>query len=347
MSAPITSSGWCRLYRAALVALPRALREKHGEAMVALYARELIRAGSTWERATVTMVAIADVLRRAPYEWMHLALDTRQTPDADERREPLPPVRAVDVMRRLMRPFTVAFTVFTTAMLANYADQRALDPSAQLEQLLLAVPFTAALTVPAALFVAVALSIRQLRRATGSPVMPQGLRRAVLLVSSGVAAFMLVFTAVIVPRANQRLQSAQVGHHVPRNDRSMTIVELQRAAASLRAGVIPVGSTQAAHTLRIQEVSYRVEIQKKLVLTVSCIALALAALALGWHFARANAAVLVAASLTLCVMFVVSIMAGEAVAEALVVPPAISMWAGTAVVLLMTLPALRSKRAIT
>ena len=127
----------------------------------------------------------------------------------------------------------------------------------------------------------------------------------------------------------------------------MTIVELQRAAASLRAGVIPVGSTQAAHTLRIQEASYRVEIQKKLVLAVSCIALALAALALGWHFARVNAAVLVAASLTLCVMFVVSIMAGEAVAEALVVPPAISMWVGSALVLLMTLPALRSKRAIT
>jgi lipopolysaccharide export LptBFGC system permease protein LptF len=120
----------------------------------------------------------------------------------------------------------------------------------------------------------------------------------------------------------------------------------QQAAASLRTGVNPSSSTQQARDLRAQEVSYRVEIQKKLVLAASCLVLALAALALGWHFARVNAAVLVATGITLCVLFVVSVMAGEALAESLVVPPIIAMWAGTELVLLMTLPALRSKRAV-
>jgi lipopolysaccharide export LptBFGC system permease protein LptF len=231
-------------------------------------------------------------------------------------------------------------------MLANYADQHSFAPSAHLERLLLAVPFTAALTIPVALFLAVAWVSRQLRRATGSRVMPRGLRRSVLVVASGMAAFMLVLTSEIVPRANLQLQSVQLGRQARRNDRSMTIMELQQAAASLRTGVNPSSSTQQARDLRAQEVSYRVEIQKKLVLAASCLVLALAALALGWHFARVNAAVLVAAGITLCVLFVVSVMAGEALAESLVVPPIIAMWAGTELVLLMTLPALRSKRAV-
>jgi hypothetical protein len=338
--------GWSRAYRLALFVLPSHLRHKHGEAMQALFERELSSTDRFSSRMATTVVAMMDVLGRAPYEWGHVAGGTHPAAIAADALEYQRPVGTSDMMRRLVLPFAVAFVAFTAMMLANYANQRSFAPPAHLERLLLAVPFTAALTIPAALFLAVAWASRQLRRATGSRVMPRGLRRSVLVVASGVAAFMLVFTSEIVPRANLRLQTVQMGRQARRNDRSMTIMELQQAAASLRAGVNPSSSTQQARDLREQEVGYRVEIQKKLVLAVSCLVLALAALALGWHSARAHAAVLVAAGIALCVLWFVSVMAGEALAESLVVPPIIAMWAGTELLLLMTLPALRSKRAV-
>ena len=338
-----TGRAWSRAYRLALFLLPSHLRHKHGEAMQALFERELASADGFSSRIATTVVVMMDVLRRAPYEWGHVAAGTHSAAVADAHQRP---VSTSDMMRRLVLPFAVAFVAFTAMMLVNYADQHSFAPSAHLERLLLAVPFTAALTIPAALFLAVAWASRQLRRATGSRVMPRGLRRSVLVVASGMAAFMLLLTSEIVPRANLQLQSVQMGRQARRNDRSMTIMELQQASASLRVGVIPSSSTQQARDLRVQEVGYRVEIQKKLVLAVSCLVLALAALALGWHSAGAHAVALVAASITLCVLFNVSVMAGESLAESLAVPPIYAMWAGTELLLLMTLPALRSKRAV-
>jgi hypothetical protein len=192
--------GWSRVYRLALFVLPSLLRHKHGEAMQALFERELAATDQFSSRMATTVVAVMDVLRRAPYEWGHVAEGTHSAAVADAHQRP---VSTSDMMRRLVLPFAVAFVAFTAMMLANYADQHSFAPSAHLERLLLAVPFTAALTIPAALFLAAAWASRQLRRATGSRVMPRGLRRSVLVVASGMAAFMLVRFAGLTIRSGR------------------------------------------------------------------------------------------------------------------------------------------------
>lgn len=63
-------TGWVRIYRLALRALPADLRRKHGAAMEALFARELeqARAGGSVRRAVAGLRAVWDVVQRGVYE---------------------------------------------------------------------------------------------------------------------------------------------------------------------------------------------------------------------------------------------------------------------------------------
>lgn len=109
----------------------------------------------------------------------------------------------------------------------------------------------------------------------------------------------------------------------------MTLGELHRAARTLEVRTRATTNVTSIHAYRVQIAALDVEYHKKLVLAASCIVLALVGLALGWYMARLHAAVVVLSSLGVFVLFVVSIMAGESMADRLTVSPAFAMWAGT------------------
>lgn len=171
------------IYRLALHLLPAKLRIKHGASMEVLYLRELDRArekGAAHVLMT-SALGLADVMRRSVYELQraagltindfngasnrshqsqHLLPSVLHSP-RDKRpmtnpNIPLPTPR--QLLRQLTVTFVVALLLLTSALLYVFG-------SRQLSQLksvgdvatalLLATPFTAAMTIPMAVFVAV------------------------------------------------------------------------------------------------------------------------------------------------------------------------------------------------
>lgn len=142
---------WRRSYRALLVLLPSTLREKHGVVMSELYARELERTeahgqGAVWR---VAVSGMADLIGRGVYERV-----------VEERAALAGPNR--QHLRDLGSAYAVALVALTTAMLALYARSgwarwrmREIPIATAFEYVMLAIPFTAALTIPMAVFVAV------------------------------------------------------------------------------------------------------------------------------------------------------------------------------------------------
>ena len=85
---------WARVYGVALHLLPARLREKHGRAMEALFARELAQARAQgWLHGALAGVAgLWDVVRRGAYE---------RRPVADPGRQPMPRPTTRQLLGRL------------------------------------------------------------------------------------------------------------------------------------------------------------------------------------------------------------------------------------------------------
>lgn len=312
-----------RAYRAALRLLPVTLRTKHGEAMTALFAREMqdARARGTFAELRTLAMAMTDVVRRAAYERTVLLEPIAHAGDAT-----LPPITARQLARLLLVPFVGVFTVLTAAMLARYATQHSTLPPLML--LGLSVPFVAAVTIPMAMFVAMLRVSRRLRREWVTAVIPSRIVRAVLLVSSVVAVGTGVLASEVVPRTNARLSRLLAGHEVARGDRAMTAGELRRAA------VVATSPERKA--------GYGVELHKKFVLAASCVVLALIALIVGWRAPAMGAVGTLITSVLVFGGYYTSLMAAESLAEALVLPPWLAMWLGTGIGLLLVTASLRA-----
>jgi hypothetical protein len=152
------------------------------------------------------------------------------------------------LLRRHATPFAMAFGSLTVLLLANYAVQhvpplvaRGAPVGTIVEVLLLAVPFTLALTVPVAVFLAVSWVFMRLG-AEGVLASARGERRGIRrLVApvSGAAAVIATLTLVsnteIVPRANTRLVTVFAGAPQEPSDRTMTVGELREAARRARS----------------------------------------------------------------------------------------------------------------
>src|SRR5688500_10835003 len=146
------------------------------------------------------------------------------------------------LLRRLAVAFAVSFVSLTALLLANFAAKqlRGVAPGTIVEALLLAVPFTAALTIPMSVFVAVLWVFTRLGAEGALAAARQerhGVRRLlapVLGAAAAVAALTLVSNAQIVPRTNERLAAVLAGGAPERGDRMMTIGELRAAARSAR-----------------------------------------------------------------------------------------------------------------
>ncbi len=363
---------WTSAYRVALHLLPAGLRRKHGPAMEVLFARELERARARGgvHGALAGAAGVWDVVRRGASEQVRpgrgAAGDrrdqrTREGWNIDAHGphpaganlggphmpQPTPP----QLLRRLAVSFAIAFAALTVALLALFAWKQVPTLSARgapagtiVEALLLAVPFTAAMTIPMAVLVAV---LREFTRLAADGTLAaarrerDGVRRLVgpvLAAAVGVAALALVVTAEIVPRANGRLAAVLSRGMAAPTDRTMTIGELREAARLLPPDVRPDERARAA-------AGYEVEVQKKLALPAACVILALAGVAIALRVPRGGRVLVIVASGAVLGASYGVMVTGEDLAGRLVVSPFVGMWGANALLLAAALLALWRRRA--
>jgi len=319
---------WTSVYRLALRLLPAGLRDKHGLAMEVLFAREIenARAHGWSSVAYVGMASVWDVARRSVYEQMRSQRDTVGEPTARE------------LLRRHATSFATAFVALTALLLARFATRElpalrapGTPSSVIVEALLFAVPFTAALTIPMAVLVAVLWEFTRLG-ADGTLAVARkeraGLRRLVVPVmcaAAGVAALAFVVTAEIVPRANERLVTVLAQRATPLGDRMMTIGQLRTAARAVEMNNEPLAVARAAR--------YEVEIQKKLALPAACVVLALAGVAISLSVSRGRVMVVAGASLAVFLGYYALMITGENLANRLIISPFVGMWGANALLL--------------
>jgi lipopolysaccharide export LptBFGC system permease protein LptF len=251
----------------------------------------------------------------------------------------MPQYTTRQLLRRHAVSFAIAFLALTLSMLALFARKQLPMLSARgasgdtiMTVLLLAIPFIAAMTIPMAVFVAVLREFTRFRAdGTLAAALPErdGIRRLVrpvLLAAIGIAVLELVVTAQIVPRANARLAAVMAtGSTTPRSDRMMTIGELREAERSVRAETEPDAITRI--------VAYEVEVQKKLALAVACVVMALAGVVIALRIRRGGMWLVVGASCVVFWGYYVLMVAGESLADRLLVSPFVGMWLANALLL--------------
>jgi lipopolysaccharide export LptBFGC system permease protein LptF len=250
----------------------------------------------------------------------------------------MPNAATRQLLRRHAVAFAVSFVSLTTLLLVNYATKRLPELSASgvptgtiLEAVLLAVPFTAAMTIPIAVFLAVLWVFTRLG-AEGVLAAARrerhGVRRLVapvLAAAAVVAALTLVLNAQIVPRANERLAAVLTSSAPERADREMTIGDLRAAARRARADAGPDAVARAAY--------YEVEIQKKYAIAAASVVLALTGMALALVFPRGGVVLVIGAGYVVFGAYYACLIAGEALADRLVLSPFVAMWMANALLL--------------
>ena len=246
------------------------------------------------------------------------------------------------LLRRHAIPFVVSFASLTVLLLANHALQQVPQLSARgvprgliVEVLVLAVPFTLALTIPMAVLLAVSWVFTRLGKEgviASARRERHGLRRLVIPVLGAAAvigALTLVSNTQVLPRANARLVAVLTGAPPGPTDRTMTVGELREAA---RTAQISSGANAGARAA-----AYKVEIQKRFALAAACIFLALAGAATSIRFPHGGVGLMLGASTFLITLYYVSLVAGETLADQQVVPPLVAMWMANAFVLTVAL----------
>jgi lipopolysaccharide export LptBFGC system permease protein LptF len=344
---------WTRAYRVALHLLPTELRRKHGPEMESLFVRELERASArgSLHRSLTGAAGVLDVVWRAPYERMRLGYDVAEPAGASAEHPPVPQRTTRQLLLRHAISFGVAFVALTAALLALFSTRnlpallgpRGAPVGTVIGVMLLAVPFTAALTIPMAVLVAVLQELTRLgvdgtlattRRVRG------GVRRLVvplLAASLGIAALELVVVAEIVPRTNERLVVLLEGVTPASNGRTMTIDQLRAAARSARAGTEPRDLARATE--------YEVEIQKKFALPAACVVMALVGMAVALRVRRGGAWLVGGVSCAVFIGYYMMFVTGENLANKQVISPFLGMWGANVLVLGVVLIALWRRRA--
>lgn len=242
------------------------------------------------------------------------------------------------LLHRLAIAFALSFVFLTGLLLTNYGvrqlpqlRERGFSAEAILEILLLAVPFTAAMTIPMAVFVAVLWLFTRLGAdgtLSAARRQPDGIRRLLMPIlgaATVVAVLAFASNVHVLPRANARLAAVLERGATARSDRMMTIGELRAAAREARTDSGPEAVARAA--------TYEVEIQKKYALAAACVVLALSGAALGLLFPSGGVALVIIASLAVFGGYYVSLIGGEALADQQLLSPIVAMWMGNAFLL--------------
>lgn len=321
---------WCALYRVLLGCLPRGLRERHGAAMLDLYAQELAQqGGSPLRLGRVAVAGIADLVFRGVVERV-----------ADERR--MLGQGGWAAMRTLGTGSAIAFVTMTTLLLLHYIGQRLPGLSAERGAALVwyAIPFTIALTIPASLFVGVLWGLtRAGTAAPGAPPPAPSVRLLPLVVGAAAVALLAGgLTTEVVPRANARLLTVLTGRVNAPTDRTRTLAALHARGRALDA--VPA----ARRDLQVRQslASVRVEIHKKFALPAACMVLTLLAASLARWAPRAGIGRLLVTTVVVFGGYYLLLMGGETLADQSLVSPGLAMWSANALALLLALVARRA-----
>jgi lipopolysaccharide export LptBFGC system permease protein LptF len=302
------------------------------------------------ERRRFALGAIAAIVRLALTGYRGIAVDAPgEFVDVSEPEDganlggpSMTKLTTRQLLRRHAWPFAATFASLTALLLANHAMrhlprlvERNVPAGTIVETMLLALPHTLALTIPMAVLVAVTWVFTRLG-ADGVLAAAQrerhGVRRLVAPVLGAamiIAALTSVSNTQIVPRANARLAAVLAGAPRELTDRTMTIGELREAARSARTDAGPNAATRAA--------AYEVEIHKKFALAAACVVLALAGAAIPLRFPRGGLGLVIGASGVVFSGYYVSLIAGESLADRLVISPFLAMWMTNALLLAIVL----------
>lgn len=364
---------WTRTYRLAMHLLPAALRRKHGSAMEALFARELQRARERGrlEGVLAGAAGVWDVVRRGAYEQVRPAWGRSAAGESRDRthskwwnidaHEPLPAGANLggphmpqyttrQLLRRHVLSFLGVFVAITIPLLAlstrnqiSMWNARGATAGSAPEVALWSVPFIAAMTIPMAVLIAV---LRDFTRFSTDGTLAaarrerDGVRRLVkpvLLLAVAIAAVELVLTAEIVPRSNERLVAVMAqGRPAPHGGRMMTIGELRDAARSVTPTKEPDALARMA--------AYEIEVQKKLALAAACIVMALVGVAIALRVPRGGTVLVIGASFVVFGAYYMLMIAGESLADRLVISPFVGMWWANALLLATALLLMVSRR---
>jgi lipopolysaccharide export LptBFGC system permease protein LptF len=246
------------------------------------------------------------------------------------------------LLRRLAAAFAIAFAAVTGLMLFNYARKRLWPQGAHggatgspVEGLLLAVPFTASMTIPMSVFLAVLWVFARLDVEGALEAAQEerdGLRRLLIPVLGAaalLAAFSFCLNMEIVPRANARLQVVLTGAEQAKNDRTMTLGELQAVVRTARAQAGPRAPARAAQ--------YEIEIQKKLAISAASVVMALAGVAIALLVPGGGGWIVFPMYMVVSLVYYVGLIAGEAMGDRLIVSPFAAMWTANIVILIPSL----------
>jgi hypothetical protein len=332
---------WRHAYRAMLLLLPDGLREKQGLAMVELFDRELRRseAAGTLTVWRTGVAGVIDLILRGIYE--HISEERRALNTAN-----------LAVLKRAALAFVVTSTALTTLLVAKIAVEKATAaPGVRaLDVILFSIPFTAALTIPMSVFIAVLWASSRRPAANLSRERSDNLTAdggtprlgPIIAMAFAVALCCLALNAELVPRANLRLQRIySVGASFTPSDRSMTLRELRQAESRLVTATQGVSASKAAGATLA---SYEVEIQKKLALAAACVVLAMLAAGIARRASRISVWAQSVISLVVFTGYYVCIIMGEQLADRSAIPPALAMWSANIIVLLIALLVARRSR---
>lgn len=334
----ITHAFWRRAYRALMPLLPHELRARQGDAMLELFDRELRRRERDGTRAVwaTGIAAMADLARRGVYERL-----------TEERRALT--TTNLAILRNTAFAFVVTSVVLTALFVTKAALLRASAPlsGTVFDVVLFTIPYTAALTVPMSVFIAVLWAGSRKPTAKPSPEtnddspVDDGRPRLVPVIgmASAVALCCLALNAELVPRANLRLQTIYSGRTAfAPSDRSMTLTELRRAEA--RLVTTSLGATGTADSTA-SVASYEVEIQKKFALAAACVVLAMLAAGIARRAQRISVWAQAIISVVVFSGYYACIITGEQMADRSAITPVLAMWSANMIVLLLAMLTLR------
>lgn len=253
---------------------------------------------------------------------------------------PMPTAR--QLLRRHVTPFAITFTLLTALLLANFVARqlpqllaRGESAGTVFEVLLLAIPFTVALSIPMAVFVAVSWVFTRLG-IEGVLASAQrerhGVRRLigpVLGAAAVIAALTFVSNTQLLPPSNARLAAVLAGSSLQQTERTMTVGELREAARNALSTATPDAAARAA--------AFELEVQKKFALAAACLLMALAAATIALRFPRGGVGLVIGASGVVFTGYYLAIAGGEALADSAVLSPFLAMWMANAILLVLTL----------
>ena len=296
--------------------------------------RTRFAAGAIAAIARMALLGSIRAIADAPAELLGLR---PRNDDAHNGGPTMPQPTSKELLRRHLTPFLVSFGALTLLLMANQSAMRidgmresGASTGAIVEVLFFSMPFTAALTLPMAVFVAVAWVFTRLgsegvlASARRTPDGTRALVRPVLLAAAVATGVALVSNAELVPRANNQIVAALGLPTTVKSDRTMTFGELLEAARTARA-------TQGGDSM--SAVAFEVEVHKKVAISFACLIFALLGAGVGLRFPRGGRTLVSAASFLLFMGYYMALVAGEAFADQQLVSPGIAIW--TANVLLL------------